>query len=428
MKTANGPGREGCRQRAAVKHAKRVQRDGSEKRASIPCAILLALTLARAAGAADHLDAPTVIADPAADIGDLFAWMAPDGRHLNLVMDIVGKGFSDQVEYVFHLDSGHEVGEALDGSRIVCRFDLEGSARCEHAGDLATGKVEDASGFTSASGRYRVFAGLRDDPFANNVRGTRQAYEAVQQALQAGAARDAAGCPAFDAATADTILTRWRHTDGGPPRNFLAGWSTGALVVTIDLAAVVHDAPLLAVWASTHRASDGAKLGDTLDRMGRPLTGNALLGPLEEASDVDRRKEAYNRAPPARWPDFTADIERTLALYDGFDGVCGNQWLAREAAAPRRYRKLAALLADDRLWIDTRATRCERFLAVELGGRGDCGGRTPASDAVDIYRSLLVDGSENGLDDGVAHDDKTHSNRDFPFLARPDAQTKTANP
>ena len=63
----------------------------------------LALALAAAlAGpptfASDHLDTPTVLADPAADIGDLYAWMSPDGRRLNLALDIVGKRFSDQVQ------------------------------------------------------------------------------------------------------------------------------------------------------------------------------------------------------------------------------------------------------------------------------------------------------------------------------------------
>jgi hypothetical protein len=36
--------------------------------------------------ASDHLDTPTVMADPRADIGDIYAWTSPDGRHLNLVM------------------------------------------------------------------------------------------------------------------------------------------------------------------------------------------------------------------------------------------------------------------------------------------------------------------------------------------------------
>jgi len=56
------------------------------------CLHVLAICLALVATpspAADHLDTPTVIADPAADIGDLYAWTADDGRRLNLVMDIV---------------------------------------------------------------------------------------------------------------------------------------------------------------------------------------------------------------------------------------------------------------------------------------------------------------------------------------------------
>jgi hypothetical protein len=45
--------------------------------------------------------------------------------------------------------------------------------------------------------RFRVFAGLRDDPFFNNVKGTRAAYQTAATALQSGAAVDAAGCPRY---------------------------------------------------------------------------------------------------------------------------------------------------------------------------------------------------------------------------------------
>jgi hypothetical protein len=61
--------------------------------------------------AADHLDTPTVLADPAADMGDLYAWTSADGQRLNLVMDIVGRRFSDQVQYVFHVESGPTFGD-----------------------------------------------------------------------------------------------------------------------------------------------------------------------------------------------------------------------------------------------------------------------------------------------------------------------------
>src|ERR1700727_3623513 len=76
--------------------------------------------------ASDHLDTPTVIADPAADIGDIFAWTSSDGKRLNLVMDIVAHQFSDHLQYVFHVDSGKSFGKTTATTFIVCRFDAAG--------------------------------------------------------------------------------------------------------------------------------------------------------------------------------------------------------------------------------------------------------------------------------------------------------------
>src|SRR3954469_9723173 len=73
--------------------------------------------------ASDHLDTPTVIADPAADIGDLYAWTSADGRRRGIAMTIVGRQFSDRLQYVFHVDSGARFGEATVSTTIVCRFD-----------------------------------------------------------------------------------------------------------------------------------------------------------------------------------------------------------------------------------------------------------------------------------------------------------------
>lgn len=378
------------------------------------------------ARASDHLDAPTLIADPAADIGDLYAWMSPDGRRLNLVMDIVGKRFSDRAAYVFHVDSGRRFGKTRTTARIECRFDTEGKASCAADGDRAAGIADRPEGIVSTQNRFRVFAGLRDDPFANNVRGTRQAYQVAEQALSAGAFKDAAGCPAFGPEVATTLLDRWRHTDGGPATNFLAGWNTGALVISIDVQAVNRGGPLLAVWAGTYLLADDGKgasvIGERMDRVGRTLTGNALLGPLDPAETVNRRKEQYNRAAQVDWGSFAPDIQRTLGLYDAFDGICGNQWLAAPKPARDRYQALARLLADDRLWVDSNYRDCRHYMAVETGRNkrlSDCGGRTPDSDAIEVYRSLLVNGTDSGVDDGIAHDDKPTSTADFPFLAEP---------
>lgn len=178
-------------------------------------------------------------------------------------------------------------------------------------------------------------------------------------------------------------------------------------------------------------------LGAPVDRLGRPLTGNALIGPLAPDGVSDRRKEAYNRASPSEWSRFAADFQPTLGLYDGFDRKCGNQWAAdRDAEPAMRYRVLARTLADDRLWIDSRATTCRQYLAVELAGvaelaelegqsgvarspAADCGGRTPGHDVVDVFRSLLILGEVDGVDDGVERDDHVHSATEFPFLAAP---------
>ena len=174
----------------------------------------------RPAHASDHLDTPTVAMNPRADIGDLYAWTSADGKQLNLVMTLVGQSFSDVVEYAFHIDSGKTMGVTTNTTTIRCKFSDDQQAACRVDG---------------AERPLRVFAGQRDDPFFNNVRGTRAAYQRAAAALKGGVATDVAGCPSFDAATTNAILSEWRHTDGGDARDFLAGWSPASLVVSIDL-------------------------------------------------------------------------------------------------------------------------------------------------------------------------------------------------
>src|SRR5260370_25901111 len=84
--------------------------------------------------ASDHLDTPTVIANPQADIGDVYAWTSPDGRQLNLVMTIVAHTFSDKLRYVFHIDSGNRFGKTTATTSIICRFHAANTAAVR-AGD-----------------------------------------------------------------------------------------------------------------------------------------------------------------------------------------------------------------------------------------------------------------------------------------------------
>jgi hypothetical protein len=379
--------------------------------------LLLATSMA---SASDHLDTPSVIADPRADIGDLFAWTSADRKQLNLAMTIVGKEFSDRLTYAFHIDSGKRLGTTSQSTVVECTFASEQTIDCRVAdSDRAAGNASDPKGLLGRNHRFRVFAGLRDDPFFNNVKGTREAYDAAATALSRGIGRDAAGCPRFDAATSATILDRWQHTQGGPAKNFLEGWATAALVVSIDLDAVNRGGNLLAIWGTTSSAKG------QIDRMGRPLTANALLATLGPEAVSDALKERYNAAVPSKADEFVPEIAHGLAFYDGFDGQCGNQFLIELGNAPeQRYWPLAKLLADDRLWVNSAASKCSAFLAVELATldlrdamANDCGGRTLTSDAIDIYRSVLMNGKTSSVDDGIARDDRSHSLTEFPFLA-----------
>src|SRR5882757_568753 len=385
---------------------------------------VLCLSVGAHCRASDHLDSPTVIADPRTDIGDVYAWTSPDQRQLNLVMTIVGHSFSDKVAYVFHVDSGKQFGRTTVTTDITCRFASATQADCQAGknADRAQGDASVPTGLQGAKHRFRVFAGLRDDPFFNNVRGTRAAYAVAAKALQG----QTASCPHFDAETSRAILDEWRHTDGGPGTNFLAGWTPASIVVSIDLEVVAKGGRMLAVWGTT------ASSERQIDRAGRPLTGNALLGTLADESVSNRLKEEYNAATPATSARFVAEIQNSLGLYDSFDGHCGNQLLAdRQAQPSMRYRALATLLADDRLWVNSASSVCTQLFAVELANlagqsalRDDCGGRTPNYDAVNVYRSLLVDASNNSVDDGVHRDERAHSATVFPFLAAPDGVYK----
>lgn len=373
-------------------------------------------------GASNHLDTPLVTANPQANIGDIYAWTAQDGRHVNLVMDIVGRSFSDKIRYVFYIDSGPRFGKTTATTTIVCRFPDVNVTDCRLGSvDHARGDAGVLTGLEGRKHRFRVFAGLRDDPFFNNVTGTRAAYQVAYAALKSGAMADRAGCPRFDDATAQSILYQWRHTDGGPAQNFLAHWTTSALVLSVDISAVERGGKTLAIWGATETSAR------RLDRLGRPLSKNALLGLADPNGNL---RDEWNRLNPLSSGRFLAEIEKSLAFYDGLDGVCGNQVLIERKVEPaRRYQRVAELLTDDRLWVNAASRTCSQFFAVELAnlaGRkdlaGDCGGRTPAYDASNVWRSLLVRGTTTGIDDGLHQDEHEPSSTEFPFLAPPDAQ------
>lgn len=162
-------------------------------------------------------------------------------------------------------------------------------------------------------------------------------------------------------------------------------------------------------------------LGALVDRVGRPGIAELLIAPFDPTTDHQAAVvSAFASADPTTWQSTArAPIAASLAIWDGLDGTCGNQALAAATVSATRYDALATLLADDRLWLDSRQTTCGQYLAVELGVTTDCGGRTPSMDVVDVSLSLVVNGTTSGLGDGVSSDADGAASATFPFLRVP---------
>ena len=173
----------------------------------------------------------------------------------------------------------------------------------------------------------------------------------------------------------------------------------------------------------------GRPLADSIqyDRVGRPLVSTMLVNPFGLAKDVkypDETKDIYNAAIPMKgWTPYSNQpyIQSNLNVWDSLDATCDNQSGTDATISQTRYAKLGDLLTDDRLWVDTSKSACVKYMAVELKFLNvptvdDCGGRSPAIDAVDQTYTLLVGGTAT-VSDGVAQDpDGVPSTSTFPFL------------
>lgn len=219
---------------------------------------ILALALTGSAAlAADHLDSPATQAEPAADINDLYAWTSADGTKLNLVLTVFPAAseaamFSDSVQYVFHTTSGASFGAAGTPLDILCQFDANQEIACwAGTSDYASGDASATSGVASVNGKFRVFAGLRDDPFFFNLEGFNAVLGTVTS-VAGSLSFDDAGCPALDAETSAALVGQLSAApDGGSAADFFAPLNTLSIVVEIDLDLVAAGGDIVSVWAST---------------------------------------------------------------------------------------------------------------------------------------------------------------------------------
>lgn len=226
---------------------------------------LLALTVTSVASwalAADHRDGPQVKTDPPADINDLYSWV--DGDNIVLALTVLPQAgadaaFSPDVQYVFHTQSHAAFGATGTPLDIICTFDAAKMIQCwAGADEYVTGDASVPAGISSASAKFKVFAGLRDDPFFFNLDGFNDTIDTVIGAA-GGLIFDAAGCPGIDGATSGVLVSKL-STDpnstppGGAAKDFFAGLNTLAIVISIDKTLLTGGGEIMSVWASTNMA------------------------------------------------------------------------------------------------------------------------------------------------------------------------------
>lgn len=228
--------------------------------------------------AADHLDAPatSMASNRMADITDVYAWMSSDGSKVNLVMDVSPAedgthAFGPSVQYVFHVTSTAAYGTSGTEQDVICTFASNTSVQCWIAKgspattvDYVTGDPSATAGIANASGKMKVFAGKRSDPFFFNLAGFKTVVGLVEAAGQPQT--NAAGCPLLPAATAAALRQTLQATQGsavGPcPENqadCFANFNVMSIVLQIDktelnLMTGQTLNTILSVWGSTHMA------------------------------------------------------------------------------------------------------------------------------------------------------------------------------
>jgi hypothetical protein len=228
--------------------------------------------------AADHLDAPAVATNPMADITDVYAWTDETAGKVNLVMDVspgdpgtgsAARHFGPSILYVFHVTSVDAFPPSTGTeTKVICKFASDTSAECwVGTKDYVTGDPSGASGVTSASGKVKLFAGRRSDPFFFNFNGFKDAEAAIitnegSNGSGLDALKDAAGCPhLLPAAQASALRGLLQEPASASPHfpcaaspaDCFVGFDVQSIVLQIDKSLLNQGAHyILGVWASTH--------------------------------------------------------------------------------------------------------------------------------------------------------------------------------
>jgi hypothetical protein len=365
----------------------------------------------------DHISGPRALAEPIADITDVYAFPSPERQgHLVLVLNTLPFAppsalFSDGLVYRFRLRPLTAVGRndpapfAVGAQEVA--FDCVFSDPA--GGDGARGRGQEAVCTTSSgetvsfsvnderggSGHgVRVFAGPRWDPFI------------------------------MDAPAALKTIATGELAFTDPGSIYLDGKNVLSLVVEVDCAQVLNDVELVGVVAETLTRG---KLSVRIERVGRPEVKNMMLAPKQfDAVNRDLEiRDLYNMEDTFRLADgylgaYRARLNANLAFWDGLDGK--TDWPTDDNGT----HPLTELVLADYLVVDVSKPYAEQgsFLEIERAAREGrahetCGGRALNDDVMDTIFTLLINaGNGPVIRDGVDQSTRPGS-RSFPYLAPP---------
>jgi Domain of unknown function (DUF4331) len=366
----------------------------------------------------DHNNSPRGVAEPAIDIGDIYAFPSRSrpGR-LVLVMTVFpnalpGALFSDAVSYRFRVRPVTMPANGA-GSRFEVGTD-EYEVTCTFAGPVTTDGAGDSvqEGICTLPNGATVSFGVNDE----------QGAEAPGARIFAGLRMD----PLFNDSTAyvETLATR-RLAFQENAANGADGWDILGIVVELDVATMLRRAPgtLFAVAAEVITAG---KFPVRVERVGRAFVKGQMLGELGDDMvnrDLDVR-ELWNQEDPFELAPnylgaYRARLNANLAVMDGIDGKI--DWPLK----PDGTHPLAELYLNDYLVVDAAKPYAEgSYLEIEqalIHGRphATSGGRSLNDDAGDTNLTFVITGG-NGprISDGV--DQATvRASDSFPYLAPP---------
>ncbi len=363
----------------------------------------------------DHISGPRALADPIADITDVYAFPSPEQTdRLVLVVNTLPMAkpsdlFSEGLLYRFRLRPLDGPAPGGRGWRFVptddefvldCVFSkpdpaggvpVQDGTCTSSTGQSVSFRVNDQEG-GSADG-MRVFAGTRWDPFIMDAR-----------------------------AALTTLATHeLAFTDTGSI--FLDGKNVLSLVIEID-SQLLGDVRLMGVVAETLTRGT---VNVRIERVGRPEVKNMMLA-SKEFDTVNRDleiRDLYNMEDAFHLGDsytgaYRARLNANLAFWDGLDGKV--DWPPDEDGN----HPLTELVLADFLVVDVTQPYVEQgsFLEIELAARrGEphqtCGGRTLNDDVMDTVFTQLVNGGHGPtIRDGVDSATRPASGS-FPYLSPP---------